>query len=251
VRRIVVLPDIHTPNEDYNSLTAVLKFIKYYKPTDLVQLGDLCDWDSVSSYDIRRERDVITIQEEVDASNYLLDRIEKVLPKGCKKHLTGGNHEARYERARVNSGHDVRIRQLKEFGTWYREYNLDKRGWEYVEYGEWITIGKMIFTHGWSCGPTAAQKHLNLFHKNIMFGHTHTFGVAIGSGLDGHPVLSATIGTLSRFDLSYLVGKPPVQWIHMFAYLDMMDDGTFTPHFVPIVNGRFFAEGREFNCLNT
>lgn len=212
----------------------------------MVQLGDLCDWDSVSTYEIRRERDVITIGEEIDATNEFLDKLEKVLPKGCQKFITAGNHEARYERARVNKGHDVVIRQLKEFKSWWEEYNLPSRKWAWVEYGECITLGKIIFTHGWVCGPQAAMRHLNMFHKNIIFGHTHTFQTAIGSGLDGHPVMSATIGTLSKFDLSYLVGKPPVNWINMFMYIDIHENGNFTPHFIPIINGGFYAEGSAF-----
>lgn len=206
----------------------------------------MCDWDSISSYEIRREKDVITIGEEVEATNALLDRFDKAAGSSCKKVLIGGNHEARYERARLNRGHDVVIRQLKSFSEWPREYNLKARNWDYVEYGECVTIGKVVFTHGWTSGPTAPTKHLNMFHKNIIFGHTHTFGVAVGSGLDGHPVMAATIGTLSKFDLSYLVGKPPVNWIHMFCYIDMFDNGNFTPHFVPIINGTFIAEGITF-----
>lgn len=139
------------------------------------------------------------------------------------------------------------IRQLKSFSAWHKEYRLQERNWKFKEYGECLSIGKLVFTHGWSSGPTAALKHLNMFHKNIIFGHTHTFNVAIGSGLDGQPVISATIGTLSKFDLSYLVGKPPVNWIHMFAYVDMYDNGNFTPNFVPIIDGTFITQGKEFS----
>ena len=229
-------------------MEAVLSFIRYYKPTDLVQLGDFCDWDSLTTYEVRREQDIITISKEIEESNKLLDTIEAALPDGCSKVMIGGNHEARYERARVNRGHEVVIRQLKNFSSWFNEYRLNERGWSHVEYGECVSIGLAVFTHGWSSGPGAALKHLNMFHKNIFFGHTHTYQVAIGSGLDGLPVISATIGTLSRFDLSYLVGKPPVNWMNMFMYLDMYDDGTFTPHFVPIIHGRFHELGRDFNA---
>ena len=237
---------MHVPNHYEPAVLSVLEFIKSYKPTHIVQLGDLCDWDSISNYEIRREQDVVTIGEEIEETNNFLDRLDKVVPRVCEKWLIGGNHEARYERARLNRGHDVIIRQLKDFSSWSNEYNLSKRGWNHVEYGECIMIGKVVFTHGWSSGPTAATRHLHMFHKNIIFGHTHTFNVAIGSGLDGHPVISATIGTLSKFDLSYLVGKPPVNWIHMFAYLDMLDNGNFTPNFVPIIDGSFVVNGKMF-----
>lgn len=160
--------------------------------------------------------------------------------------MVGGNHEARYERFKVSHGFQLAIRRMKDFSNWWAEYDLMRRGWKWCEYGETHEIGKILFTHGWFSGGNHAARHLSLWHKNLIYGHTHTFQVACGSGMDNLPILSASIGTLSKFELSYLVGKPPVNWVHMFSYVDMMDDGTFTPHFVPIINGRFIELGKQF-----
>lgn len=83
--------------------------------------------------------------------------------------------------------------------------------------------------------------------KALFCGNTHQFQVATAVGINGEPVMAASIGTLSKKDLSYLVGKPPVNWLNMFMYIDMYDDGTFSPHFVPIVNGKFYELGRVFD----
>lgn len=246
MRHIVVLPDIHIPNQNTFAVNAVLRFIKYYKPTHLVQLGDFCDWDSVASYEVRRERDITQIDREIQDSNYLLDEMDKAVGKQCLKYMVGGNHEARYERFRVNHGFEVGIRRLKDFTKWYQEYELDRRGWKHCEYGEYFEIGRIVFTHGWGSSGNHAKKHLSLWHKNIIYGHTHEFQVAMGTGLDGYPVIAASIGTLSKFNLSYLIGKPPVNWVNMFAYIDMRDDGTFSFHPVIIVDGHFIECGKEF-----
>lgn len=246
--RIVVLPDIHCPNHNEGAIRAICSFNKSYKPTILVQLGDFCDWDSVTTYDPRREEDIVSIENEVRDSNTLLDEIERSLPRKCRKIMVGGNHEARYTKFAVNKGFELSIRRLKDFKSWHEEYNLDKRSWEHCEYGEHIEIGRLLFTHGWFTGGTHAERHLRLFHKNIVYGHTHQFQVATANGLDGKPVMAASIGTLSKFDLSYLVGKPPVNWLTMFSYFDMRNDGTFSPHFVPIVGDRFYELGKEFSA---
>jgi len=246
IKRIVVFPDCHAPNQDRLSVWSCLQFIKHYKPTHFIQLGDLCDWDSLSVHEARRESDLTDINLEIREANNLLDEIEAVLPKKCEKTLVGGNHEARYARFSVSNRHDTRVRQLHDFTTWENEYGLSKRGWRWCQYGEYYELGKIIFTHGWFSSGNHAQRHLGLYHKNIIYGHTHQFQVATSVGLDGHPVMAASIGTLSKMALSYLVGKPPVNWIHMFAYIDMHDNGTFSPHFVPIVNGRFFELGKVF-----
>lgn len=246
MKRIVVLPDIHVPNENVAAVEATIRFIKHYKPTHLVQLGDFCDWDSVASYEVRREKDVTQIDKEVEASNDLLDVLDKAVGPKCQKFMVGGNHEDRYEHFKVNHGFELAIRRLKDFGSWHKEYRLDERGWGHCDYGDFYEIGHIVFTHGWYTGGTHAKKHLGLWHKNVIYGHTHEFQVATGTGLNGLPVMAASIGTLSRFNLAYLRGKPPVNWLNMFAYIDMRDDGTFTPHFVPIVDGKFIELGKEF-----
>lgn len=139
------------------------------------------------------------------------------------------------------------MRRMRRLKTWYDEYNLPDRHWSWCEYGQWREYGKVIYTHGWITGGNHAQKHLQLFHKNIIYGHTHQFQVATGIGLDGRPVEAASIGTLSRMDLSYLVGKPPVNWVHMFAYIDTMPSGQFTPHYVHIIDGQFVELGQSFS----
>ena len=250
-QRIVILPDIHTPNNHELAIEPIFQFIKFYKPHTFIQLGDFCDWDSVSSYNPRSEREIVTIDYESDAANYLLDEFDHLL-KNCKrKIMIGGNHEDRYANFRVNHGMEVQSRRLRTFTTWQDEYGLSKRGWESCDYGENFQIGKIIFTHGWFAGNGAAQQMARCFPgRNVIFGHTHRH--LVSSCLDGNdlPIESESIGTLSNFNLSYLKGKPPVEWIHAFMYIDMHEDGTFSKHFVHVINGRFIEYGRIFQRPN-
>ena len=245
--KTVVWPDVHTPNHDKPSVKAALDFIRYYKPDRFIQLGDLCDWDSVTEFDPRRESDIVLIDDEIRASNELLDEIEGSLPKKCEKVLIGGNHEERYTKFKTRHGNELGMRRMRRVRNWWDEYNLPKRGWSWCQYGEIREYGKIIFTHGWYPGGNHSARHLNLYHKNIMYGHTHQFQVATAVGMDGLPIEAASIGTLSRFDLSYLVGKPPVNWVHMFAYIDTRDSGRFTPHYTHIIDGKFIEHGKEFD----
>ena len=201
----------------------------------------------MSSHDTRRLSDIVTIEEEVCSANELLDEIDRAVPRNCVKFMVGGNHEARYERYMINEAARAKDKRLHKFSTWFDEYKLHKRRWSHCEYGEYYELGKIIFTHGWYSSGNHAQRHLSLWHKNVFYGHTHQFQVATGVGLDGRPILSASIGTLSKHDLSYLVGKPPVNWLNMFSYIDSRDDGSFTPHFVSIVDGKFTELGKTFS----
>ena len=137
---------------------------------------------------------------------------------------------------------------MKDFTSWDMEYQLDKRGWEHFDYGEHVAIGKVIFTHGWASGANSALDMSRRFPgKNVVFGHAHQHIIYGCMDERGLPIECESIGTLSRFDLSYLKGKPPYNWIHSFLYIDMMEDGTFTKHFVRVICGQFVEYGRKFS----
>lgn len=245
--KIVLLPDIHTPNHHVESVNAVLEFIKDYKPTHLFQLGDFCDWDSFTSYDPRRSSDIINVEEEVESANKLLDKIDSAVPKNCKKVMMGGNHEARVPKYLAKYEMEIQHRRLaKKIVSWQSAYRLDERGWKHCEYGDVWPHGKFLISHGWFTGGDHAKKHLQLYHKNFFYGHCHEYKVSVENGFDGEPVMAMCIGTLSKFNLSYLVGKPPVNWIHMFATIDVMENGKFTPIPVPIIDGKFVRGGKLY-----
>ena len=248
MKRIVVLPDVHCPNYEEKAVEAVLKFIKFYKPNTIIQLGDFCDWDSVSTYEPRSEQDIISVDEEVTSANFLLDDIDSA-SNGCEKFMLGGNHEDRVAVFNVNHGHKVDTRRLRTLDEWHEEYNLEKRGWKHLDYGEHLKIGKLIFTHGWFTGDGAARRMAQCFPgRNVVFGHTHQHLIYGCMDENHEPIESESIGTLSKFNLRYLRGKPPINWIHSFMYIDMRDDGTFTKHYVRVIDGKFIEYGKEFSC---
>lgn len=188
-----------------------------------------------------------TIEKEIRESNILLDDIDKACGNKCKKIMLGGNHEARYAHFMANNGFTLSIRRMKQFTSWQNEYNLMGRGWISKDYGEYIQIGKIVFTHGFFTGPNAAKRMSECYPgRNLMFGHTHNHLVYNCLDERDQPISSESIGTLSRFDLSYLKGKPPITWINMFEYVDMNDDGTFSKHPVYIINGQFIEFGKTF-----
>lgn len=246
-KRIVVLPDIHTPNHEITAIAPILDFMKFYKPDILIQLGDFCDWDSVSSYEVKDATDVVTIEHEIEEANYLLDDIDKAAGKNCKKIMLGGNHEARYSKFIANNGFTLSVRRMKDFSSWDKEYNLGKRGWESHDYGKHIKIGKCIFTHGWYASSGAAKAMAECFPgHNVVFGHTHQHLIYGCMDENNYPIESESIGTLSKFDLAYLNGKPAKNWIQSFMYMEMLESGKFTKHYTRVIDGSFIEYGKEF-----
>lgn len=250
LQKTLVLPDIHVPNHCKKSLQAILKLIHYWRPDHFIQLGDACDFDSLSRYDLHNSGDFIHFEDEVRAINEVLDVLDKALGPSCKKYLIGGNHEDRYMAAKARSDHssgDKTHKAIKKFTHWAEEYNLDSRGWKWCNYGEWIQIGKIIYTHGWASGSSSCLDISRRFPgKNVLFGHTHQHLVYGCMDTNQKPIEIESIGTLSRFDLSYLRGKPPYNWTRGFSAIYSGWDGQFTKQFIHVIDGRFYFEGKEF-----
>lgn len=251
IERTVILPDIHSPQHHEPSIRAIIEYIRYFRPHRLVQLGDMCDFNSLSSFDLHSPSEFCYLEDELGATNDLLDRLDKACPKACEKVLIGGNHEDRYKQylaKHLMFGEKV-TRSLKKFeDTWAHEYNLPKRKWKWTEYGGHYKFGKLICTHGWYSGPNACASMAKLFPgRNLVFGHTHTHKIYGCMDENKNPIEVETIGTLSRFDLAYLRGKPPFDWVHGFMTVHMRADGMFTKRFINLISGKFLDNEREFH----
>lgn len=250
--RTLVLPDVHVPVEHKPSVEAVLQFAKWFKPHEFIQLGDFCDFNSLSRYDLQYPGEFISMAEEVKAANQLLDKIEAVLPRDCRKYMVGGNHEHRYNKAKAKALFEkdkINKAVIQYKSSWAEEFNLHKRGnWQWCEYGKYLRIGKVIYTHGWGKGGvTSAQAMAKKFPgRNVIFGHTHRHLVYGQMDANDLPIETESIGTLSNFDLAYLINEPPDGWTRGFTYIYTRPDQTFTKNFVHIVNGKFIVNGNEY-----
>ena len=251
----VVWPDLHAPRHHIPSVNACLDYLRFLrkrnKPDFFVSLGDWCDFDSLSRFQVINSKDIISLHEEIASANQVLDQLDGILPKHCVKIMTMGNHDKRPELYRLNNWDAKDTKTLGKIMGFERIpnaealYKLKERGWDWVDHGELIKIGKCLFTHGYFTNKWHTEKTLMKFFKSIVYGHCHNFQVANVNGMDGLPVAAMCIGTLSRFDLSYMRGVPP-GWVNMFMTMDFFKDGTFTPHPIPIINGRFIKDGRIF-----
>lgn len=252
----VVWPDLHAPRHHVPSVKACLKYLKDLskkgKPDFFLSLGDWCDFDSLSRFQVLDSKDMISLVDEIKSANAILDEIDSILPRKCVKIMTMGNHDKRPEIYRLNSWDQ---KDQKMFGKCFGEeripnaeslYRLKQRGWKWVDYGQTVKIGKALFTHGWYTNKYHTEKTLTKWFQTIIYGHVHNWQVMNKNGMDGHPVAAMCIGTLSNFNLSYLKGIPP-DWVHMFMTMDYFKDGSFTPNMTPIIQGKFFRDGKIYD----
>ena len=79
VRRAVVIPDQHAPVQDKKAVNCALKIIDEVKPSCFINLGDVGEWESVSSQKYKKKKQpplefiLPEIDKEIKAVNAMID----------------------------------------------------------------------------------------------------------------------------------------------------------------------------------
>lgn len=198
---ILVIPDSHArPGVDNDRFTLLGKMICEVKPDVVVNIGDMFDLPSLSSYDKgkrsyegRRYKDDIACG--IDAQRRIFDEIDNYnRPRRGKSvldiewHYALGNHEARINRAiEDDPGQLEGVISIDDLT------NNGEFPWEIHPFLEPFFIGGVGFSHYWSSGvmgraisgvSPAAAILSKQFHSCIQ-GHTHTLDVASRCRADG------------------------------------------------------------------
>ncbi len=159
------------------------KYIKEHKPTNIVHIGDMLTFDSLSAWDKNKARKMEgrRYQKDIDAGNKYLDIVHDA-SKGYTPEnliLTEGNHEDRTWRY-LDTHPEVE-------GMMDYIYNLDleKRGFKVIPYKQhWSYMGT-DFTHvpimengRPVSGKYGTNRALDICTKSVVFGHTHKLNYA-------------------------------------------------------------------------
>lgn len=242
--RVLVIPDAQVPQHNLDSWRVILNFAKFYKPTEVIILGDFANLDSLSSYQRLSPNEGVILSKDLKQVNSVLDELDKVT-KQAKKIYILGNHEKRYEIYKLNNW-VKEVRHQAEMTSIEEELNFKQRGYKSIPYGGIYQKGYAVFTHGWYASGYHSAKTLRRFFKNIYYGHAHSWQVYSTLGIDGQPVEAVSCGCICNTDISYLKGTPS-DWVQLYAYFDFLEDGSFYPHFAKIINGKSIEFGRVFD----
>lgn len=243
----IIIPDTHIPLHNPEAMLVVHKAIKLVRPDIVMHLGDVGEWGSVSRWKYQKkkrppleyvieelERDAMSVNLELDA----LDHTCKLA--GVKdKIMLGGNHE-------------VWLDNFVEEHPYVPQYSpknimkLEERGWDWIDHGEYLTIGDLSFYHGGHHrGVNHTRAHVLNLGVNICYAHNHGVQRASIPNLKGvHAAFC--IGCLKDCQgksNKWLRGKK-VNWSHAFAIVYWDADGTFRLEVVDITGGKTWVWGK-------
>ena len=240
--RGIALFDIHYPDHNRAVINVVMEFIKDFKPDYLVFGGDQLNLDCISHHNKGKVKLLENRRLSKDYKGFqtdILDRVDSILPKRCKKYMLEGNHEFWVRRLIEDN---PQMEGLVEV-----ENNLDLSSYKIIPFNEMLKIGEMSFTHGIYTNKYHAEKHLRIFEKMLFYGHLHTNQVYTAiAPLTALPKQAISVGCLCNRNAEYLRNRPNA-WVHSFLFWYMLSDGSFT-YFTPIiVNGRCIINNKLYD----
>lgn len=156
--RILCIPDTHFPYQHPKFFIDLARLMRYFRPTDIMHMGDLVDFHAISRHDPDPDADDISV-ELVKARKALRQFISIV---GNNIKVCIGNHDNRIDKRASNNGIP------KVFLKSFSEVLGLPEGWQFAFDN---FIGDWAFTHGKSNlrGKTALS-----YGCNVVQGHYHS-----------------------------------------------------------------------------
>lgn len=184
-KKILVISDIQAPFMHKDTLAFLAAVKKKYKPTHVVNIGDLSDSYCLSAW--AKSPDAISGREEIRRLLEFVKDLVKLFPKAD---ILTSNHGDRLERAAIRAG--IPSHFIKDFNEWM---GLPKT-WKLHEE---LEIDGILFVHGEDAsGQQASINRVLHYGKSTVAGHLHTlsevryfanrenllFGMSVGCLID-------------------------------------------------------------------
>lgn len=236
--KIALIPDIHAPRHDRKAWALCRRALKAWRPDVVVQLGDLIDLASVSTY-AKHPAKTMSLADEIQSARAVVADIASIGARTAV--VTLGNHSQRAE--------SFLIAHAPEFLPFIDIADLlgmRERGWIVVPYKESWQIGELRLTHDVGrAGANAARQSVQDVGENVAFGHTHRLQVHYQGTQAGKRHVGATLGWLGDPDHVDYRHRDMVRrdWQHGFGVVHMTRNGQFWLQAIPIISGRCVIDG--------
>ena len=241
-KRVLFVSDIHCPYQDNQALKAMYSFMDWWKPNEVILLGDLVDFYAISHFSKDPER-ALKLQNEIDESVVVLDKIRSHAGK-VPITLLEGNHEVREEQYLWNRASELSgLKALKLENL----LELDRLKIKFVKNGIMHYKG-IIVKHGSVIRKFAGYTAKGEFEKNGVSGisaHTHRLATYRQTN-EGGAFVWVESGCLCKLEADYLKGEVP-NWMQGFTIGYFKENSSrFLIETVPIINKKAMYGGREF-----
>jgi len=240
----LIIPDSHAHPQHHNKRADWIgKLILDLKPDVVVNMGDMFDMPSMSSYDKGKKSFYgRSYRADLDAGLEFDERMWAPLRK-AKKRLPlrvflEGNHEERMKRA-------LELSPELTGTIGFKDFELDKNYDEVVEYDGGtpgiVAIDGIYYAHYMASGlkglPVGGVHHANSLldkqHVSCTVSHSHLADFAIQSKPNGEKIMGCVAGVYQDYRAGW-AGAPNEMWWRGCVIKREVENGTYDPQFLSI-----------------
>lgn len=239
LKRVLHVPDTHTPFHDKAAFELMLQVAKDFKPDEVVILGDFFDVYSVSRHDKDPLMDFKTWKDEIKEARGCIEQLQNAVdPK--KWVFMAGNHEVRLE-AYINN---FAPKMAGLFKT--NEVLCLPTDWHFFPYGQsgHYSIGNLTICHGSRAGENPAASMVKKYRSNVLFGHTHKLQEYHITNIHGEDWVAINAGWLGDQRQAAKYIKDVSDWSLGFVVTYHKDNGDFYYQLIHIKKSH-----KGYSCL--
>ena len=230
--KFMALSCTHGNLMDEAAFAYFMKEKKAYKPKHMIHLGDAFEFTALRKGATEDEKR-IDIEEDIEWGLWSLQEMMEGI-KGERWFLRGNHCERLWEMAQKGTtvGRDFAKMHIARIEEFLGDMKIKTK--PYCSTQGVIQINDLLAMHGYGFGVNAAKDHMKIYHKSLMFGHTHRAESAIGTGWP-HPIEALNVGMMMNKFPKYASRTTSVlSWAHGFAKGEFYKDGTHTKELVTI-----------------
>jgi hypothetical protein len=237
--KILVIPDMQVkPGVDLAYVERIGSYIVEKQPDVIVNLGDMADMESLSSYDVGKKsfegrRYKKDIECAIDAQIKLFTPLAQYQAQQYRNKKRAyrprtvmllGNHENRINRAVNNDPKLEGVLSIEDLQ--YRQF------WnEVYDFLDVVVINNVAFSHYFTTGvagrpASTANAQLNKKHMSCIAGHQQGLQIATAHRADGQRLTSIIAGSCYEHNEDYLGAQGNKHWRGLLM-LHEVNDGQF------------------------
>lgn len=225
IKKVIILPDVHLTEDCPKDYLPVKKFIKQFKPDEVILLGDFMDVSSLSAWDYDKKRlmEGKRFKKELNRANKELDFLQQ---HSKKITYLAGNHPYHKNTEVLTKNGWINISDKNLLLMDVAQFSIESRG---ITYSKPITQQSVYTKKVITFENNYTKQVVNPEHKVVYNGEKINADLLIGKELDknkfiynGYNILNSSID-LSADELRLIT------WIIMDGSLVFRDD---RPHHI-------------------
>lgn len=239
----ICVGDLHFPYHNKTLWENLLKLAHTLKVDYFLFGGDNMDMEAVNHWELekgnKRGMEGKRLRKSYDGfQSEIMDEVEKVLPDYCRKIFMFGNHEEWIEK------YIDKCPELEGFAEIERNVNL--MNWEVIPYQQTTKIGKLYFHHGIYTSKYHSSKMVDVYERNIISFHLHTFqSFTKITPVDCSAHMAMSMPCACDLNPQYMKDKPSA-WVNGFGIFYVQENGNFNIFPVIATKGHFVWEGTYY-----